>query len=517
MSSSPISSTPSGLPDLSPLPRSIRSMDGQDVDLNTDTWSLRVSADGGCVVTIKFSHLEMEERPLLSSRAFHLVKLYLADRLERKKAKTVVGDFYTFQVFARWASLNLKRPDFNWIDLTESIARAFLEYCVKYTADRGNAFSRLRSFYGWGVARQYPDFDTSLLLVLQSITAPGNSKGHHVRFRDPVRGPLSTDEKLLITRAIEADEGMGQDRAIVMLHLEVGMNPNSAARLRNKDLRRYEVEGEGIYQLDIPRVKKRTTQRETKRRPISRKLGDLLVGLQKGDPEAFLLHWLSETNPESGINQAMARFVKASRIASPHTGESLKLSARRLRYSLATDLAEDGASPEQIAEALDHTDTTNVKVYIETVSSITDRVAQATDQALVPLVRRFQGKVVDVGERSVAEGLSNQMIPASAPHLPFPVLNAGGIGMCERNPVTHGLCGLFPPLSCYQCPSFAALRNGPHRSILESIERFIEERKEQMDERTAAQLSDIQLAIKEVLAQLEPALGCRKYSDSESK
>jgi integrase len=503
MSLSPISSGLRGLADLSPLPHSVRSMDGQDVDLSTDTWNLRSSADGGGFVTIRFSLIGLDERPFLSRRAFQLVKLYLADRLQRKKAKTVMGDFYMFQVFTRWAVIRLRRTDFNWIDLNEAMARAFLEHCIKHTANKGIDFSRLRTFYGWGLARQYPDFDPSLLLVLQSITAPGNSKGHNVRFRDPVKGPLSTDEKLLITRAIETNEGMDQDRAVVMLHLEVGMNPNSTTRLRNKDLKRYEAGGEIFYQLDIPRVKKRTTQRETKRRPISRKLGDLLLSIQKGHPESFLLHWLSEMAPESAIDRAMSRFVKAARIISPRTGEVLKLSSRRFRYSLATDLAEEGASPEQIAEALDHTDTQHVRVYTETVSSIIDHVARATDQALVPLVKRFQGKVVDRNEEAVSEGLSDQVIPASAPHLPFPVLNAGGIGMCGRNPVIHGLCRLFPPLSCYQCPAFAAFGQGPHRQILESIERLIKERKEQMDERTALQLGDIQIAIKEVLAQVE--------------
>ena len=71
------------------------------------------------------------------------------------------------------------------------------------------------------------------------------------------------------------------------------------------------------------------------------------------------------------------------------------ITARRFRFTIATHMAEEGASLFHIAEVLDHSDTQNVRVYVETSSSITDPVAKATDSALEPLVRRFQGKIVD--------------------------------------------------------------------------------------------------------------------------
>jgi integrase len=506
------------------LQKHIYSVDRQIVDTSTDVWRLRSSADGGKEISINWKLLEGSPRVVFSPRAITLIKLYLADKIAINKAWTVQNAYQTFTNLNRWlshqkdssSSKSLLSRSFNWSDMTEGMARAFLSYCVRRTAEKGNGFSRLRTFYEWGVARQYPDFSMILLQCLQSIKAPGNSKGHSVRFRDPVKGPLSPEEKLLIGRAIEAGAGADQDRAVVMLHLEIGMNANASARLRNKDIKRYEAAGEVIYQLDVPRVKKRITKRETKRRPVTRKLGDLLLSLQSGDAEDRLLHWLSRTYPESSINEAMKRFVRQAKIISPRTNERLELTSRRFRYSLATDLAEEGASAIQIAEALDHTDTQHVRVYTETVSSITDQVAKATDQYLVPLVRRFQGKIVGSEQQPAFEDLPNQMIPASAPHLPFPLLDAAGVGMCGRNPVTHGLCRLFPPLTCYTCPSFAALRGGPHQQLLDSIERFINDRKEHMDERTAVQLTDIQCAIKEVLAQIEPSLQRRNKIDSRT-
>ena len=81
------------------------------------------------------------------------------------------------------------------------------------TADKGNDFSRMRTFYEWGVATGIECFDPALLRILKRITAPGNAKGHHVRFRDPQRGPFSSDELLLIRRAIVENKGTDQDRA----------------------------------------------------------------------------------------------------------------------------------------------------------------------------------------------------------------------------------------------------------------------------------------------------------------
>ena len=100
----------------------------------------------------------------------------------------------------------------------------------------------------------------------------------------------------------------------------------------------------------------------------------------------------------------MRRFAKATNLVSPRTQRPLVINPRRFRFSIATHMAEEGASAFHIAEVLDHTDTQNVMVYVETVSSIADSVAKATDETLAPLVRRFQGKVVDPNEAAAFEG-----------------------------------------------------------------------------------------------------------------
>jgi hypothetical protein len=483
-------------PQLADLPspsRSVLSFDGQLVDTSKEIWRLRSSLDGGKRVELDWAR--QEKASILSPRAQHLLKLYFADRIARKKARSIENDFRMFLRLQKWLC-SCNQPLAEWTDLTEGLVRAFLQHGIEHTADKGNDFSRLRTFYRWGVAGQYPDFDPAFLDIVRSITAVGNAKGHSVRFRDVVRGPFSSDELHLIGRAVSENLGTGRDRAVVMLHLELGHNPNASARLRNSDLIRYETKSGVIWQLDVPRVKKRASRRETKRRPISNALGNLLESMQEGEPNGPLLHWLPASSPEAAINLAMRRFAQTADLISPRTQSRLRMNARRFRFSIATHMAEEGASLFHIAEVLDHCDTQNVKVYVETASSIADPVARATDGALMPLVRRFQGRIVDSDDSG---GLSHQKVPAVAAHLGINHLDVGGIGYCGRDAAREGLCQLLPPLSCYLCPSFAALQTGPHRQMLTSIVEFLRFQEPQSDRRILVQLDQVRVAIRQVI------------------
>lgn len=476
-------------------------MDGQDVDTSGRVWILHSSSDGGRLVRINWDLLDGPARcPALSRRAIHFTKLYLIDRMRRRKAMTIEHDFDTIRRFDQWLDRNVskaRRGRFEWRHLNEKTARAFLNHGVKNTANKGNDFSRLRTFYRWGYAHQAEGFDLQTVLKLRSIRAIGNPKGHHVRFRHATKGPLSSDEQLLVSNACAQGKGTDRDRALVLLHLELGVNPNSTARLKHRDFKSFNANNIETYQLDVPRVKKRTSKRQTKRRNISIRLGDLIKKLQSDDfhPDDPLFYWLRTRSPEDAISQAMHRFVRDAKIRSPRTGHWLNLTPRRCRTSLATQMGEDGASRFHIAEVLDHTDLQNVAVYTETVSSISDAVAKATDDRMGPLVDRFLGRVVD----SLNSLQGSQPIPVNTPHLSLPILNTGGIGGCGRDVTKDGLCELFPPLSCYLCPFFAALRDGPHSEVLRSLEAYIQRNQSHADPRILSQLSDVILALRTVL------------------
>jgi len=499
--------------DLPPLPLRVLSRDGTVVETRSSLWRISGADFRETKWILDWNRLDqVGEDPLLTRRACHLLKLYMADRLSKKKAATVYRNYNSFLSFSRWltthtADLALSPSQgFHWSDLNEGRARAYLQWAVKHTAEKGNDFFTLRTFYEWGIARGYADFQHETLRQLKSIKAPGNAKGHHVRFRHPTKGPFSPDELLLIRKAVQAEKGTDHERAVVMLHLELGLNPYASCQITNADLKRYETQQVVTYQIDVPRVKKRTIHRETKRRPISHELGHLLEGLQQGESEDLLLHWLAPSHPERTIRQIMRSFVKAAGIISPHTGMLLLMTPRRLRTSLATHMAAQGASKFHIAEILDHTDLQNVSVYTQTVSTIADQVARATDPLLQPLVKRFLGTIVEIPETQNSS--DQQIIPALAPHIPLPMLNAGGIGLCGKDIQKEVICRLLPPFSCYLCPCFVAFRSGPHQELLNSLLTFGKSEEEREGNRMVRQLDDVCIAIAEVLAQLDLPSSC---------
>lgn len=495
--------------DLPALPHQVRMKDGQLVDTASNRWQVR-SPKRGTYHTIDWDRLEgAGKRPVFSARARHLAKLYMIYSLSKRVWTTTLEHFTSLIYFDRWLgeqfdSSPLTQKCFDWGDLDERSIRAFQIWRSKQTVRAGHALSHLRCLYGWGIARHYPDFSPNMLSILRTVRGIATPRGQNVRFRHPLKGPLSPEEVLLVRRAVKENQGKDQDRVLVMLHLELGMNPYANVQLLNRDLRRYDVAGKLYYQLDVPRVKKRTVHRNTKRRPISHDLGALLEKIQQGGPEEPLLYWLSPAYPENAIRDAMHRFAKAANLISPVTSTVLKLHPRRFRYTLATYMAEEGASKYHIAEILDHTDLQHAHIYVETVSSIAESVAKATDADLQPIVNRFLGKIIDPPEKANGKETASAVIPAIPSHLPLPVLNVGGVGMCGRDVRKDGLCRLFPPLSCYLCPSFAALRTGPHKELIESLDTFVTEIQGVVDQRILKQLDDIRGAIQEVLAQLAP-------------
>ena len=74
--------------------------------------------------------------------------------------------------------------------------------------------------------------------------------------------------------------------------------------------------------------------------------------------------------------------------------------------------------------------------------------------------------------------------------------------MCGRDVRKDGLCRLLPPVSCYLCPSFAALSDGPHQEMLDSMEAFLRESEATSDRRIQMQLDEVRVAIQQVIRQV---------------
>jgi hypothetical protein len=60
---------------LQPIPRQVRSLDGQTVDTSGSSWTFRSSIDGGQILVLGWT--DLDEAAVLSERSRHCVKLYL--------------------------------------------------------------------------------------------------------------------------------------------------------------------------------------------------------------------------------------------------------------------------------------------------------------------------------------------------------------------------------------------------------------------------------------------------------
>ena len=100
-------------PDLPQVPSRVMSLDGQLIDTSAVCWRFRSSSDGGKVILIPWDRLD--EPAILSDRARYFAKLFLADKISRKKARTIENDFRMFRRFQDWLG-SIRRASFDWSD-----------------------------------------------------------------------------------------------------------------------------------------------------------------------------------------------------------------------------------------------------------------------------------------------------------------------------------------------------------------------------------------------------------------
>ena len=173
-------------------------------------------------------------------------------------------------------------------------------------------------------------------------------------------------------------------------------------------------------------------------------------------------------------------------------GLPLKLTARRLRYTFATKLVASGASPQEVADALDHSSTAHVMVYFNSRSDVVQRLDKAVGLALAPIAQAFMGQVI----RSEAEAARHGDRPSRIRHA-SPTLNSlETVGSCG----SFGFCGLYAPLACYTCTNFQAWLDGPHDLVFDELQARRNERLSRGADPRMTQIHDrTMLAVAEVI------------------
>ncbi|MCY1531562.1 hypothetical protein D9M68_667910 [compost metagenome] len=190
--------------------------------------------------------------------------------------------------------------------------------------------------------------------------------------------------------------------------------------------------------------------------------------------------------PNVSVRDAMKRVANAISVISERTGQPVHLNPNRFRYTLGTNLAREGKGVYVIAEALDHSDTQNVGVYVRNIPEIVERIDKAVALQLAPLAQAFRGILVKA-EREASRGTD-----------PTSRISNGteNLGTCG----SYGFCSALAPMACYTCKYFQPWLDGPHEAVLD---RLILERDrvlEQTQDRKIAAVNDrLILAVSEVI------------------
>ena len=194
-------------------------------------------------------------------------------------------------------------------------------------------------------------------------------------------------------------------------------------------------------------------------------------------------------------SDVMKLLEKKLNVYSERTGELLNLSTRRFRYTLGSNIAREGKGELIIAEALDHSDTQNVGVYVKNLPDVVERIDKAVAIQLAPLAQAFQGVLIE------SEGDAERGNDKSS-RIGNGEVNVGNCG-------SYGFCNALAPIACYTCKHFQPWIDGPHEVILDQLLRKRDEvLKNTEDIKIASSNDRLILAVGQVI---------RRCADEKSK
>jgi len=394
-------------------------------------------------------------------------------------------------------------------------------------------FGRLRLWYLWCADYlQEFGFDADDAYQMEMVRVPGIEKGLAVRLNDAECGPINDAELILLRKALLADTSADpehvQERAALWLALAFGRNPANYVLLRVCDYGPLAGE-QGIFGLRIPRIKKMQLPRAAfKMEYVDERLSAVIAQLIQANAalagaasndgplfrrraprrhlvgthmDAWAWH-LTSTDFTFLIKSAARRYG----LISPRTGSPLHLTTRRLRYTFATNRVREGSSARELAEALDHSDLQNVRVYFDARSTIVERLDIAAAKHIAPTLALFRGRIVDGASTALNGDDPAKRIPVM-PEIVDPTIGLESLGVCGQ----RGICRLYPPYSCYQCDRFQPFLDSlpVHSRVLV----YLVERREQMildpvqSDRIAVQLDEVIYACADVVQRIQKACG----------
>ncbi|NLB48414.1 MAG: site-specific integrase [Erysipelotrichia bacterium] len=497
--------------------------EGNKVDVSGDSW----------ILPVVYRHSRLNFFKIKNDFLKRAIKEHVLDQATRVSSHA--GCVFWSDVSALVISRQEKFSLDNSLDIKEFEGRliAIMEEAINNARSKNKLWVLYRTvrWYIWS-AENFSElgFSKDYAKELMRLEIPGNPKGEAVRQAEHNSGPLHRVLELQpIIEALKQDDSKEYDhlqqKAALALSIAFGRNPANLTFLKEKDF--LEITSDSVmpcYILKIPRIKKRQLnsrddlQEEYLEPEIAKHVLNLIeasketkltieVGGEVKEIEKPLFinksinksavdskNWNDAFNMwASQITELLKSFIKRHNIISPITGELIKITTRRLRYTLATGLVAEGISRAELARILDHSDTQHVHVYFEVANQIVEHLDKAMAKGFSKYLNFFKGNIIDENDKGVvnAEREDKHLIYIDE-HNPKEQVN---IGVCGESSVCH----LDPPYSCYLCPKFQPYRHADHEHVLDCLLANREERLEKYENaRLGIQLDEVIAAVAQV-------------------
>jgi site-specific recombinase XerD len=339
--------------------------------------------------------------------------------------------------------------------------------------DDPQLFTGFRRFYRWAVGRAIPGFERTILREMERLRPPKEHR--RVDPRDPLRYLTNDEERVLLECFQEAPSTTDpqlRNHVLTQLCWELGCRTEQARSIEESNLHRISTCSGEYFSLDLRRAKQRIVVAEYKQRAISNELGEKMLLLIQQNRSMLGPSLPSSpvfcTHPRINISTKHCgqrlNSDTASRAVADFLAETLESEGYRganvLRHNMAQRLADIGASAEIIAEALDHSDISNVLVYVRARAGIAAIKTRALGKS------ETYHKILDWlnGRKPVPSTDATPNAKVQGIVADRYIGNIGACGLpgdkwCPKNPV----------FSCYGCSQFTPFLDGNHAAVADAM------------------------------------------------
>ena len=477
-----------------------KTKNGLKFDPNNDIWKFKDIS--------KTYHFDFNTLPLVKENIYGLKRL-MVWYLENHSLTHTSNMFRNL----KWLLAYIDKDSANKITLITAID--LINYHSTLDSSHEWYLGALSGFLKKWYKMGFPGLSEDGYNYLNEATFKGNEKGKAVLTMDPYNGPFTDLELEQIQSAINNsyanNEITKDDFILVWLFMIYGSRPIQFAQLKICDLiaaKRKDNTKE--YIIRIPRAKNRQEARsEFKERIIPPALGKVIFDYREKIRQEFIgtldnpedapffpsmqegqLGKLAYHQSSVEINYKLQKVLNSLHLISERTGEQIHITSTRFRRTIGTRAAAEGHGELIIAEILDHTDTQNAGVYVQSSPEIIKRIDRAIALQMAPIAQAFAG--VLIRDKSKAKRADDPTSDIIDPNIDSECKAMGKCGSYE-------FCGLLSPLACYTCSSFQAWDDGPHEQLLMHLLRERERLIETTDYRIASINDQTILAVAQVV------------------